>query len=194
MIPVRVKLYVLSLWRFLDPLYYALTRLTYVDGPEDRIRNIFRVRLLTYRGSAIRLQDGTMLEAGDLLLKIHLHNVRLLRELLRLPHDVQKARHIYRSVERSLPGVAAYIRTHPRCEDIKGIIGMTMMYRGSQQLGFEIHPMTSRLHMLWKWMSLLPIYVLSVSQPFRKLRKQSPKYLIMSLTSLLHLYGKPAGN
>lgn len=63
---MKVKSYVLSIWDIIDPIYYSFTRLTYVNT--DPKKNIFRVRLLRYRGTDLTLADGTCLQRGDLLL------------------------------------------------------------------------------------------------------------------------------
>lgn len=182
----------LAVWRRLDPLYFACTRLKYV---EPGGANIFRVRLLTYRGPAIRLRDGTTIEPGDRLLKIHLHNARVLSALLCredgcAERDVlTRSRLLYRLTEQSLPGIARHICALHNPTDIKAIIGITQINRGCQRLGFEVLPLSSRIYRLLKWVTLLPIYLLSVDRPWQSLRKHEPKMLLMSRLELLTRYG-----
>lgn len=185
---MKVKSYVLSIWDLMDPVYYSFTRLTYVDS--DPKRNIFRVRLMRYRGKGITLGDGTHLQKGDLLLKIHLHNVVLLKEILPMINDLKKARHIFRWVEKSLPGIASYVKNHPKAEQIKGLIGITMLNKGCHPLGFETHPISSLYYRSYKWFTLIPIYLLSVSRPFKTFKKQSPEYLLMSKDILMEKYSR----
>ncbi len=68
----------LSIWYLLDPLYFFFTRLTLID---KRQSNVFRVRLTRYKGKDVILSDGTRIKKNDVLVKIHLHNVKLLKEL-----------------------------------------------------------------------------------------------------------------
>lgn len=184
---MNVKLYVINIWNILDPVYYSLTRLTYVGPKSDN--NIFRVRLTRFRGRGGTLADGTVLHKGDLLLKIHLHNVVLLRGLSSIRNDLQRGRYIYQAIERSLPGIADYVQSHPQSERIRGIVGISTLNKGCKPLGFDIFPIVSPWFRLFKWLTILPIYLLSVTQPLKTFKKQSPKYIVMSKKTLLERYG-----
>ncbi|MBP1155390.1 hypothetical protein ACVLD2_000698 [Paenibacillus sp. PvR052] len=61
-------------------------------------------------------------------------------------------------IERSLPELALYVRSHSKCHEIKGIIGITMLNRGYDKLGFEAVQISFTWYRLLKWMSLKPIY------------------------------------
>lgn len=67
----------LNLWGWIDPIYFRFTRLDYVENHLGK-RTIMRVRLTKYKGREITLSDGTVIHKNDLLLKIHLHNIKLL--------------------------------------------------------------------------------------------------------------------
>ncbi|MGF9712870.1 YkoP family protein [Paenibacillus naphthalenovorans] len=181
---MRLKSIALTVWDILDPIYYACTRLKYIGGG-DRKSSAFRVRLTLYKGRPVSLADGTTIQKGDLLLKIHLHNVVLLKNTLALRNELQKARFLYRSIERSLPDLALYVRSHPKCHDIKGLIGITMLNRGYDKLNFEAFPISSTGYKWLKWISLMPIYLLSVTNPFKNMKKHVPTYLFMSKDTLL---------
>lgn len=186
---MKVKSYVLNIWNILDPIYYSLTRLTYVGAKSDN--NIFRVRLTRFRGKGGTLADGTRLQKGDLLLKIHLHNVVLLRALSSMNSDLQRGRYIYQAIERSLPGIADYVQSHPESERIRGIVGISILNKGCKPLGFDTFPIASPWFRLLKWATILPIYLLSVTQPLKTFKKQSPKYIVMSKNTLMERYGYP---
>ena len=110
--------YLISIWSLIDPLYYCCSRLSY---PPCKEGNIFRVRLTKYKGRNIVLSDGTQINKNDTLVKIHLHNVRLLKELKNIKSEIKKAKMIYRYVQKSLPGIEIYIRNHCHSDKIKGI-------------------------------------------------------------------------
>ena len=76
----------LSIWYLLDPLYFFFTRLTLID---KRQSNVFRVRLTRYKGKEVILSDGTRIK-NDVLVKIHLHNVKLLKELQPIESAVRR--------------------------------------------------------------------------------------------------------
>jgi hypothetical protein len=183
---LKMKSTLLSLWNVLDPIYYSFTRLTYVE--EKKQKNAFRVRLTRYKGAETLLSDGTIIQKNDLLLKIHLHNCTLLKELAPTMNELIKTRTIYRTVEKSMPGLAAYIINHPEFHQIKGIVGITMLNRGCKELGFETFPISSKFYKFYKLLTLFPIYLLSVARPFKGLKKHAPIYLFMSKSKLLKLY------
>ncbi len=185
-----LKQFALSVWQACDPFYFACTRLQYIEPPPH---NIFRVRLLRYRGPALQLRDGTQIGYGDLLLKIHFHNVRLLSQMLHVNDAIARSRLLYRLVEQSLPGLARYCSEHPRFAELKAIIGITQINRGCTTLGFDVCDIQNRGYRYLKRLMLLPIYLLSVAQPLRSFAKHEPKLLLMSKTVLHQRYGAQSG-
>ncbi|MGP7815918.1 YkoP family protein [Niallia sp. 01092] len=182
--------YLLSIWSILDPIYYKCSRLTYLPKTGSD-RNIFRVRLTKYKGKNIILSDGTNIKKNDLLIKIHLHNVKLLKELKNTKSELKKAKIIFRSVQHSLPGIELYIRNHKKSQQIKGIIGITNLNKSCDRLGFEVVHFTNRIYKWFKWTSSLPITLLSRNSPFKNnIFKYQPSYLLMSKHKLSSLYRK----
>lgn len=169
-------------WRFIDPIYFFFTRLTYIRPGE----NIFRVRLTRYKGHPVTLSDGTDIQKNDLLLKIHLHNVKLLSEINRFQNDFQKGKIFYHSIIQSLPGLALYVDNHPKREEIKALIGITSLKFGNNRLGFEPVKIKNPLYKVVKQFAFFPIYILS-SELYRKKHKKStePIYLFMPKKVLL---------
>lgn len=88
-----MRSYLLNLWNIMDPIYYQCTRLCYVPGME-RKNTIFRVRLTRYKGATVILEDGTVIKRNDVLIKIHLHNVRLISEIQSIDNEVKKRQFI----------------------------------------------------------------------------------------------------
>ncbi len=186
---MNIKLYVLTLWQIIDPIYFMFTRLTYIDDLKGRNRNIFRVRLTRYKGKEYILSDGTVIQKNDLLIKIHLHNVQLMKSVRNIKSDVRKAMVIHQNVQKSLPQLAEYVNNHSNASDIKGIIGITMLNRGSSKLGFETVEISNSFYKYFKCIALLPIYWLSVnSLSSNSLKKHHPCYLFMSKEKLLNKY------
>ncbi|MGN8647031.1 YkoP family protein [Gracilibacillus sp. HCP3S3_G5_1] len=186
---MKIKLYVLTLWSVIDPIYFMFTRLTYIDDLKDSDRNIFRVRLTRYKGKESILSDGTVIRKNDVLIKIHLHNTRLMKRVKSINSDVRKAMVIHKSVEKSLPQLAEYINNHANFHEIKGIIGITMLNRGSSKLGFDAVEINNRFYRYFKCIALLPIYWLSVTSiSIHNLKKHTPCYLFMSKEKLLEKY------
>lgn len=179
--------FIFSFWQKIDPIYYSCTRLKYVSDKGD---NIFRIRLTKYKGRNIVLSDGTRINKNDTLVKIHLHNVRLLMEMKEIKSELRKAKIIYRHVQNSLPGLEFYIRHHFSAHNVKGIIGITLLNKGCERLGFEIIEIINPVYKLYKTLSFLPIGVLSHESVKLNdvLKKQRPNYLFMSTAKLSKLY------
>ncbi|WP_017727920.1 YkoP family protein [Halalkalibacterium ligniniphilum] len=184
-----MRQYLLTLWTFIDPVYFRFTRLTYLRNYHSR-DNIFRVRLTSYMGRNVTLADGTQINKHDTLVKIHLHNVKLLNELKHTGNDFKKGKLIYKYVQKSLPDIATYIQEHPDSSRIKGIIGITLLNRATERLGFESVSISHPVYKWFKWASLLPIVLLSTNDmSFKKIIKQpAPRYLFMSKNTLTKRY------
>lgn len=176
-----MRSYLFSIWLWIDPIYYRLSRLTYLREKE----NIFRVRLTRYKGEKVTLSCGATIDKNDLLVKIHLHNVRILKLLKNTESEIIRARQIYRMIERSLPGLAEYIAGHKQSQNIKGIIGITSLHRGAARLGFEPKKIESRWYRIFKQLALLPICLIAIDDWSTKIiHKHVPEYLFMSKHTL----------
>ncbi|SET55408.1 hypothetical protein SAMN05421676_105271 [Salinibacillus kushneri] len=180
----------LWLWLYLDPVYFRFTRLHYIGKYHGSTSNIFRVRLTRFKGSPLTLSDGTIINKNDLLLKIHLHNVRLLHELQDETSEIKKAFFAFERVKDSMPGLATYVLTHKRHHDIKAVIGITSLNKGVSRLGFETRNIQSPIYKWVKKMTFYPIHILSLSKPSLKtmVNQPLPNYILMSKNQLLSSY------
>jgi hypothetical protein len=178
----------LLIWNFLDPIYYSFTRLTYIQ--DERQQNmIFRVRMTKYKGGEVTLSDGTTIKKNDKLIKIHLHNAKLLKELHPVTCDISRGKFIFKKVLESLPALANYLDNHPNRDELKGIIGITTLHRGCNRLGFETYEIKSFAYKVFKLITFLSItFLSSTTLSRRSIQKQQPKYLFMSTESLRSRY------
>nr|WP_097157970.1 hypothetical protein [Bacillus oleivorans] len=184
-----MRLYFISLWSIVDPIYYYFTRLRYLDSPAGS-PPIFRVRLTKYKGRNVVLSDGTAINRNDILVKIHLHNVRLLKDLNEIHNDVKKSVILYHKVKQSLPYLSRYIERHGKKSEIKGIIGITFINKGIKRLGFEQVEILNPFYKWYKLMTLYPIHLISGSHSSLKgNKKPCPSYLFMSKDGLISKYG-----
>lgn len=174
--------YLLAIWNVIDPIYYKFTRLRYIIN-HDQQKTVFRVRLVRYKGIPVVLKDGTDIQKNDLLLKIHLHNVKILKKLYPIKSDIRRAVLIYHQIKYDLPELAKYIKAHEKSDQIKGIVGITSIYQGANRLGFEIVPMRSKFYRLFKQCAFLFIQLFA-----KKSKRNNPTYLFMSKQQLLTKY------
>ncbi|WP_047984521.1 YkoP family protein [Ornithinibacillus californiensis] len=181
-----MKSYLLGAWNVFDPVYYSFTRLRYVRDQEQK-PTLFRVRLTRYKGRSTILKDGTIIHKNDLLIKIHLHNVKIMNELYAVTSDTKRAVYIYHMVKRAMPVLAEYVRKHPRYGEIKGIIGITTLHKGSTRLGFDNVSIHNALYRSYKRLTFTPInYIASSSM------HHEPVYLFMSKDELVKRYNGKA--
>nr|WP_085994400.1 hypothetical protein [Oceanobacillus senegalensis] len=176
----------LFVWNVLDPIYYQFTRLNYIKNNVGE-RTIIRVRLTRYKGRDAMLQDGTAIRKNDLLLKIHLHNVRLLNEMQSYNSDIRRALVTYKCVKDALPSLAHYIQSNGNMCQVKGLVGITTLHKGCKTLGFEVYPIKNKYYKWFKQIALFPIHLLSS----RTIKKEypAPMYLMMSVNNLIKKYG-----
>ncbi|MCO4851118.1 YkoP family protein [Bacillus vallismortis] len=181
-----MKTCILSIWRAIDPIYFFFSRLTLID--KDR-KSVFRVRLTKYKGHHVVLSDGTHIRKNDVLVKIHLHNIKLARELQNIESAVRKGIIIYQKVYQSMPILLDYINNHKKREKIKGIIGITMLDKGVERLGFDVVLPVNPFYRCFKKITHLPIlYVTSKPASLRQIPNSS--YLFISKEKLETTYQK----
>ncbi|QKY69922.1 hypothetical protein [Lentibacillus sp. CBA3610] len=179
-----MKSYLLTLWNTFDPIYYNFTRLHHVADHEHN-KTIFRVRLTKYKGKTVVLKDGTTIHKNDLLLKIHLHNVRMIRELKQVKSEMKKAILLYHMIRNDLQCLSRYVEKHPRRYAIKAIIGITALHKGTERLGFETFSLQNRYYRLVKQLTFSLIGFIANTA-----NHNVPVYLFMSTNQLLD-YSKP---
>lgn len=179
-----MKSYLLNLWNVIDPFYFGCTRLRYVPA-DERHNTVFRVRITKYKGKPTVLKDGTQIKKNDILLKIHLHNVRMLTEMQAIQSEVKRAVYFYHQIKKSLPYLARFVLEHHKFNDIQAVIGVTSLYRGANRLGFEKVPIKSISYRIYKKYTFLPINLIANSSDCF-----TPVYLFMSKGKLINKYSK----
>ncbi|WP_350344471.1 hypothetical protein PRVXT_000887 [Proteinivorax tanatarense] len=180
-----MKKFVINVWGKLDIYYAKLMGLYSIKkNGED---SIIRARFVKHWGSDITLKDGTIIKKNDLLLKIHIHNVKFIKELSTINSPIRKGMHAYKEVEQAMPGLADFIESHPKCETIKAVVGVTMLTKGTYRLGFEEKIITNVCYRWMKYLSQVPIYYLSNGCINKKMfQKNRVKFLLQSKESILN--------
>ncbi|WP_424474974.1 YkoP family protein [Oceanobacillus kimchii] len=176
--------YLLDVWNIIDPIYYTCSRLHSVSENDQKNSNntLFRVRLTNYLGNDVVLQDGTIIHKHDLLLKIHLHNVKILNELRKTDNQFKKALYIYHEIKRGLPMLANYISLYEKSNEIKGIIGITSLSQGANKLGFEVFDIKNTYYRTYKKYAISPMNFIANTSI------KAPVYLLMSKNKLINTY------
>ncbi|MFG6113571.1 YkoP family protein [Halobacillus sp. MO56] len=184
-----MRQYIVDIWTLFDPIYYRIARLTYIKPNNTTIKNVFRVRIADYKGEMVILKDGTRIQKHDKVLKIHLHNIRLINEMRKMDNEIHKAMHIYKSVRESLPDLADYIRKHQQNSKITGVMGITAIHKGCHRLGFETAAITNPYYRFMKFLSFIAISTLCMRPPsLGYLKNHQPNYIFISKEQLQNRY------
>jgi len=120
---------VFRVWEKWEHYYARKHRVERVDAT-----NIFRLEKSAYDGPSLYAEDGALLaEKGDIVVELHLDNIRLQAK----GRDVQKTGlKAMRQILDSLPGVARYVAENPTYDNIKVFATQTLLYRGVKGFGF----------------------------------------------------------
>lgn len=179
----------LMLWGVWDNVYQRCTRLRYIE----KGANIFRVVLLRYRGETLVTTDNQRITNGDLIVKIHIHNYYFATLCKGVKDDLKLALLLRRHILQSLPKLAQYVETMENKENIKGIVGTTMLHKGVQPLGFSISdvPMNGFFrYKRWYLRLLLRIVHPDGKKRVQTWNREMPlKRVYMSKEALLARYG-----
>ncbi|MED1947104.1 MULTISPECIES: hypothetical protein [Brevibacillus] len=124
----------LMLWGYWDEIYQRCTRLTYIE----KGKNIFRVVVLRYRGEPLVTTDNCIIHEGDLILKLHIHNYYFATLCKEVKDELRVALLLRRHILESLPQLATFLNSMENKDQIKGIVGTTMLHKGVKPLGFSI--------------------------------------------------------
>lgn len=157
----------------------------------DEKENLFRLAVRDYRGQTMQLPDGTLLAPGDKVGEIHLNNHFL-------QHLTSRARSLeltgimlLRETRRSLPLLARAIVQDPSYQGIKALIGITMIHRGTVQLGFTVHELSPGLRSVVAWYQRWLLYLMhpgGLAHLRRQWHKLVPKKVVISRQELLQRY------
>lgn len=170
---------------------HLFNRLFFIQ-PIDQDQPFLNVRVRTYWGKPIQLLDGEIIKRGDRVLELHLNNEMLFRMGTNSRSSIHLAIQMIRTTEQLLPKTLSFILNHPKYEEIKGIYGITMIYRGTKQLGFTVTDLPRGLFFF-----LTKIYLrllLLVVHPQGKQRLQTkgelliPKIIAISTKEFMRRY------
>ena len=179
----------LTAWRLWDVIYYHCTRLVYVDKANQ---NIFRIVVKRFWGRPLTDEERAVIVPGDLYIKLHIHNCQLAERLQGINGEMRLGLTALREIKNSLPALAKFVANHPRKDDIRGVVGTTILYRGARHLGFHVQEVESSVFRWYK--TAFFRIILSVCHPdgLRRVRYNSDrlvaKRVFMSTDELLSRY------
>ncbi|WP_141224971.1 polysaccharide deacetylase family protein [Paenibacillus sp. yr247] len=184
--PVRLlKRLLIYLWLKWEHFFHWLFNI----HPIDLNNQIFYSRVCKYHGKTIHLENGEEICSGDLVVELHFNNEKLSQLIAESNSMVQLAVNMIRDVQRFLPTMAQYLHLHQK---VKGIYGITMIHRGSKQLGFTVEELPKGLFNIFSHIYLR--ILLLVFHPNGKQRIElkkgqlSPRIVAISVQELKRRY------
>ncbi|WCK54056.1 hypothetical protein PP175_22530 [Aneurinibacillus sp. Ricciae_BoGa-3] len=179
---------IFRLWMKWEQLFHFL----YKVKPIDEEHPLLQIRLRTYKGQPLLLNDGEELRRGDRIFELHFDNETLAALAAGSKSTVHLAIHLIRGTEQLLPQLADRIRTQADYQDIKALYGISHIYRGTEKLGFTVIEMQRGIFrfLTTHYLRLL----LSVIHPEGKKRVTAntelivPKIIAFSSKKLLEKY------
>lgn len=124
-----------SAWMLWERLFLKLLNIQTVN----KLDPLLKLRVIEYSGSEpLTFPDGEQFRKGDRIAEIHFDNDMLLQFSVESRSPVQMALHIIRGMERQLPMVLKLLMSDPKYSDVKGLYGISMIHRGSKNLGFAV--------------------------------------------------------
>lgn len=127
-----IKSFLIFLWLKWERVFHWLFNIR----PIDLDNQIFYCRVRKYRGKTIHLGNGEELSSGDLVVELHFNNEKLHQLITESDTIFQLAVKMKRDVQNFLPTLTQHVHFIPG--KVKAIYGITMIYRGSKQLGFTV--------------------------------------------------------
>jgi Predicted xylanase/chitin deacetylase len=124
------------LWEKWEYIYANLFQIKRINAT-----NLFRLTKKRYKGPDLYDGNGDLLAAkGDIVAEIHLDNIRFQCKETDSHKVGLKA---LSRVKESLPVLAQYITESSDYQDIKVLLGLTLLNRGVKRLGFEVQDIPS---------------------------------------------------
>lgn len=183
-----LKMCIRRLWGVIEKKIRRLARIRDLEDGDC----IWRVAMRRYRGKDWPMPDASILRAGDQYLEMHLNNDRLM-SLINENATVERMAIIaMREVRKGLPAVARLLNSDKRLSGVKIILGITILHRGTERIGFtayDMKPGPFRTVTGWYERLLLALFHPGGFKNFKTYRaKLSPKYVVMTRQELIRRY------
>lgn len=190
-----VKRAIISLWLVYERAFHAVFRLKTVEAEADKPA-AFHYRVIKYNGEPIEFSNGAGVTKGDAVAELHFDN-RMLSEIAASSKSpLAIGLRLIREVEHALPFLANQLAEDIGAKDVKALYGVTMIHRGADRLGFEVHQLPDGLFKRSSQVYLrLLMKVLTNSKQYKPGRKKaaassaraeavSPRVLFMPMERL----------
>lgn len=164
--------FLLWLWPFLDRILSKW--LSIKPLREDKI-GIISIELRRHRSQSVRLDDGTIITPGDLLIELHMNNAWFLHNRRRLTDSVNEVFwRVASAFAEDLRYLARQLAEGRFAADANALHGITMLHSPARRLGFTIMelPNSLRRRLTTFYLNgLRQIYYFREGKEYRRQRK-----------------------
>ncbi|AYO31736.1 hypothetical protein D2962_15045 [Biomaibacter acetigenes] len=132
-----MKNIMLKIWFVWESIFEKLAGIHPVPG------GFFRIAIRRYRGDKLTCLDGTILNPGEKYGELHLNNKFFigLSKQDRSPAFLGIAS--LRESKKAFSSLKEYTKSNPLFKDVNVFMGYTLLNRGINRLGFEVHDIKS---------------------------------------------------
>ncbi|HEX6507161.1 MAG TPA: hypothetical protein VF221_05960 [Chloroflexota bacterium] len=149
---------------------------------------ILRIRLAPYRGSAIRLRDGTVVHRGAVIGHIHLNN------MVAASITAESLWQLHHMAVDDLHALAAWIQRQSPTDRPIALYGRTLLGHAARRVGFSSSPCATTPGMLLFRLYLHGLIVMHSAEGWRRMRRGHVRSapcsdIWMSTNEFLRRYG-----
>ncbi len=124
-----------TIWLLWEKAFVLMFRIV----PVDEKNTLFKIRVRQYTGDqVIHFGDGGELRKGDRIAELHLDNELLFKLSSTSRSMMHLTVQLIRRSEELMPQIRQLMQHNPDFHDVKGLYGITLIHRGTQQLGFTV--------------------------------------------------------
>lgn len=129
-----IRRLMLSAWLLWERCFVRLFHIVPVSEEDS----LLQLRCREYYGSPIKLNDGVIISKGDRIAELHFNNDLLVQLTSQSKSSVHLAIQMIRRTEAMLPRILYLLQNDPQYKDVKGLYGISLIHRGTSQLGFTV--------------------------------------------------------
>ncbi|WP_127529653.1 polysaccharide deacetylase family protein [Paenibacillus kobensis] len=189
LVPKRSKRIMIGLWLTWEKLFHLTFRTKPIGSPDPS----FHYRVIKYHGRTLSLSGGRELVNGDPIVELHFDNKLLMELAHKSASPVATAIRLVREMEKRLPIMAMTIAEDAEARRAKAVYGVTMIHRGADRMGFQVHPLPDGLfaRMSKIYLHILMRILTPPSKPGKKSERHAvemaPHIVLFDMPDILNL-------
>lgn len=178
-----------TIWLLWEKAFVLMFRIV----PVNEKNTLFKLRVRQYTGDqVIQFGDGGELRKGDRIAELHLDNELLFKLSSTSRSMMHLTVQLIRRTEELMPQIRELMQYNPDFHDVKGLYGITLIHRGTQQFGFTVIDLPKGVFSLFTRIYLRLLLLVLHPQGKQRLKSRSdhlvPKIIAISKQELISRY------